>query len=176
MPREFVPLSTAVLTVSDTRKERDDVSGKTLCDLLEKAGHRLFEKAIVKDNRYAIRKKVSEWIASEEVSLILTTGGTGFFETDVTPEAVSVLFDRAIEGFGELFRRQSYEEIGSAAMQSRCVGGMANNTLIFCFPGSPAACKTGWNLLSDQVDGSRFCNFVKVLLKDQSKHPQEKKA
>ena len=144
-PRELAPLEIAVLTVSDTRDESTDKSGALLVSRLRAAGHRLAEKAIVRDDVYAIRAIVSRWIADEKVEVIIATGGTGLTGRDGTPEAVRPLLDKTIEGFGELFRTISYEEIGPSSLQSRCVAGVANATYVFCLPGSSNACATGWD-------------------------------
>jgi molybdopterin adenylyltransferase len=163
-------LGIAVLTVSDTRTEDNDTSGQYLVEALREAGHRALDKAIVRDDIYQIRAVVSAWIADPEVHAVLVTGGTGFSGRDSTPEAVSPLFDKAIEGFGEVFRALSYTEIGSSTIQSRAVAGLANNTVVFCVPGSTGACRTAWNgLIREQLDGShRPCNFVGVLAVRQS--------
>lgn len=163
-------LSVAVLTVSDTRTEENDTSGQYLVEALQEAGHILTDKHIVKDDIYHIRAIISTWIADEGVQAILVTGGTGFSGRDSTPEAVMPLFDKAIEGYGELFRHLSYEEIGTSTVQSRAVGGLANDTVIFCMPGSTGACRTAWNgILGEQLDSShRPCNFVGVLKVRQS--------
>lgn len=155
-------LKIAVLTVSDTRNEQTDTSGTYLVEALQNSGHTLLEKIIVKDDKYQLRAIVSKWIASEDVQVVLVTGGTGFTLRDTTPEALSVLFDKQIEGFGELFRHISYLEIGTSTVQSRALGGMANGTAIFCVPGSTGACKTAWKgILQQQLDGShKPCNFV----------------
>ena len=155
----------AVLTVSDSRTEDTDTSGHYLRDAALADGHRVVDKRIVKDDIYAIRAVVSAWIADVDVQAILITGGTGFSGRDSTPEAVSVLFDKTIEGFGELFRWLSYEEIGTSTVQSRALGGLANNTVIFCVPGSTNACRTGWEkIIRSQLDSTfRPCNFVGVL-------------
>lgn len=155
----------AVLTVSDTRGEENDTSGHYLRDAAIEAGHQLVDKRIVKDDIYAIRAVVSAWIADTAVQAILITGGTGFSGRDSTPEAVSVLFDKTIEGFGEMFRWLSFEEIGTSTVQSRALGGLANNTVIFCLPGSTNACRTGWEkIIRSQLDSTyRPCNFVGVL-------------
>lgn len=162
---EFEALNIAVLTVSDTRDGSTDTSGGYLVDALTGAGHRLADKQIVKDDIYQIRALVSAWIADPAVDAVLTTGGTGFSGRDSTPEAVAVLFDKTIEGFGECFRAVSYEEIGSSTIQSRAVAGLANNTVIFCVPGSTGACRTAWEqLIAQQLDSRhRPCNFVGVL-------------
>jgi len=161
----FSALSIAVLTVSDTRDEASDSSGHYLCTALQQAGHRQADKQIVKDDIYQIRAALSAWIADENIDAVLVTGGTGFSGRDSTPEAVSVLFDKHIEGFGEVFRAVSYEEIGSSTIQSRALAGFANNTVIFCMPGSTGACRTAWTrLIAEQLDSRhRPCNFVGVL-------------
>jgi molybdenum cofactor biosynthesis protein B len=158
-------LDIAVLTVSDTRGEAEDTSGKYLVESLAEAGHRLADKQIVKDDVYRIRAVISNWIADPHVDAVLVTGGTGFSGRDSTPEAVAPLFDKAIEGFGEVFRQLSYQEIGSSTVQSRAVGGFANNTVIFCMPGSTGACRTAWEgVIREQLDGGhRPCNFVGVI-------------
>ena len=155
-------LNIAVLTVSDTRSLGTDTSGQYLVDALQGAGHHLADRQIVKDDVYQLRAVVSAWIANPDVQVILTTGGTGFSGRDSTPEALSVLFDKHVEGFGELFRHFSLHEIGTSTLQSRALAGMANRTLIFCVPGSTNACKTAWiNILGPQLDaGTKPCNFV----------------
>lgn len=165
-------LEVAVLTVSDTRGEADDSSGKYLADSLLDAGHRLAEKAIVIDDIYQIRAIVSRWIADGNIDAVLVTGGTGFSGRDSTPEAVEPLFDKLIDGFGEVFRYLSLEEIGSSTVQSRAIGGLANDTVIFCMPGSTGACRTAWEgVIRDQLDSSyRPCNFVGVIRSRQSSH------
>ena len=160
-----IGLGLAVLTVSDTRSEDNDTSGDFLCEAAVAAGHQLVERQIVKDDIYQIRAVISAWIADANVAAVLVTGGTGFSGRDSTPEAVAPLFDKQIEGFGELFRFLSYEEIGSSTIQSRALGGFANSTVIFCMPGSTGACKTAWNrILSEQLDSRhKPCNYVGVL-------------
>ena len=159
---QFEPLAVAVLTVSDTRTPETDTSGDLLVQRLEGAGHTLAARQIVKDDVYQLRKAVSDWIADENIQIILTTGGTGFSGRDSTPEALSILFDKQIEGFGELFRQVSLEDIGSSTIQSRCLAGLANRTVIFCLPGSNNACATGWDrIIQEQLDARhRPCNFV----------------
>lgn len=159
---EFVPLNIAVLTLSDTRTSETDTSGQALADLLLAAGHRLAARELCKDDVYICRAVVSDWIADEGIDVIISTGGTGLTKRDSTPEAVRPLFDCNIEGFGELFRQISYQEIGTSTVQSRAVAGLANQTLIFCLPGSTGACRTGWiGILAEQLDSShRPCNFV----------------
>jgi molybdopterin adenylyltransferase len=164
-PREFVALNIAVLTVSDTREQANDASGALLVARLTAAGHRLAERAVVKDDVYAIRAAVSRWIAVPEVEVIVTTGGTGVTGRDGTPEALAVLLDKEVAGFGELFRAISYRDIGASSLQSRALAGVANGTYIFCVPGSPNACATAWDeLLGPQLDcRTRPCNFAELL-------------
>jgi molybdopterin adenylyltransferase len=161
---EFVPLNLALLTVSDSRTEETDKSGNTLRDLASEAGHRVVEKSIVPDDIYQMRAVISRWIADSEVHVVITTGGTGITGRDSTPEAVRPLFDKLLEGFGELYRSVSLEEIGTSAIQSRAIAGLANGTLIFCLPGSTGACRTGWNrILRPQLDiRTRPCNFAQM--------------
>lgn len=163
--RELRPLRVAVLTVSDTRDETTDKSGALLVDRLRTAGHTLAAKAIVRDDIYAIRAIVSGWIADSNVEVVLTTGGTGLTGRDGTPEAVAPLLDKEIDGFGELFRTISYDEIGPSSFQSRCVAGVANATYIFCLPGSSNACATGWDkLIAPQLDfRTRPCNLAELI-------------
>jgi len=158
-------LGVAVLTVSDTRNEKTDTSGQYLVDSLQQEGHSLADKKIVIDDVYLIRAVVSQWIADANVQAILITGGTGFTGRDSTPEAVRVLFDKTVEGFGELFRFLSYDEIGTSTVQSRAIAGLANETVIFCMPGSTSACQTAWGkIIREQLDSTyRPCNFVGVL-------------
>ena len=162
---QFKSLNIAVLTVSDTRGEDEDVSGKLLVKALEDAGHQNCEKAIVKDDIFAIRAVVSKWIADPKVDAVLTTGGTGITGRDGTPEAVSVLLAKQIDGFGELFRALSYEEIKTSSLQSRALAGVANATFIFVLPGSSGACRLAWEkLISDQLDNRvRPCNLVMLM-------------
>ena len=158
-------LNIAVLTVSDTRTADTDTSGQFLEDALLEAGHRLADRAIVIDDIYQIRARLSAWIADSTVHAVLVTGGTGFSGRDSTPEAVLTLFDKTIEGFGEVFRELSLQEIGSSTVQSRAIAGLANRTAVFCMPGSTGACKTAWSgVIKDQLDAEhRPCNFSKVL-------------
>ena len=160
----FVPLNIAVLTVSDSRTEEDDKSGNTLKERILEADHQLVDKVIVRDDIYQMRSVFSRWIADPNVHVIISTGGTGITGRDSTPEAVSPLFDKAIEGFGEVFRAISLQEIGVSSIQSRAVAGLANGTLIFCLPGSTGACRTGWDkILKDQLDHrTRPCNFAQM--------------
>ncbi|MCI0508897.1 molybdenum cofactor biosynthesis protein B [Chromohalobacter marismortui] len=168
----FVPLEIAVLTVSDTRTEETDRSGDALVDRLERDGHTLVEKRIVADDVYRIRAVVAQWIADEGVQVIITTGGTGFTGRDSTPEAIEVLLDKHIEGFGELFRHLSWQEIGSSTVQSRCLGGLANATVVFCLPGSTGACRTAWDgILHEQLDSRhKPCNFANLVIPGSGQH------
>ncbi|MDX1573011.1 MAG: molybdenum cofactor biosynthesis protein B [Methylophaga sp.] len=165
MANEFIPVNIAVLTISDSRSETDDISGKLLRDRLLAAGHQLADQQIVRDDVYQIRALVSKWIAEPAIHVVLTTGGTGLTGRDGTPEAVSVLFDKAIDGFGELFRQISYDIIKTSTIQSRAIAGVANGTFIFCLPGSSGACKTAWDdILLAQLDARhKPCNFVDLI-------------
>jgi len=162
---EFVALNLAILTVSDTRTEENDKSGALLRERAESAGHRVVDKRIVPDDVYQMRAAFSIWIADPKVQVIISTGGTGITGRDSTPEAIAPLLDKHIEGFGELFRQVSFEEIGPSTIQSRAVCGMANSTLVFCLPGSSGACKTGWDkILASQLDNrTRPCNFATLV-------------
>lgn len=164
-PRQLRPLRIAVLTVSDTRNEATDKSGALLVERLRAAGHTLAAKTIVRDDIYAIRAVVSVWIADSGVEVVLTTGGTGITGRDGTPEAIEALLDKQIDGFGELFRTISYEEIGASSLQSRCLAGVANATYVFCLPGSGNACATGWDkLIAPQLDfRTRPCNLAELM-------------
>ena len=163
--QNFLPLRISVLVVSDTRTEETDTSGKIFAERLTEEGHSLAEKCIVPDDIYQIRAVLSRWIVDPAVDIILTTGGTGLTGRDGTPEAVLPLFDKVIEGFGEMFRQISYDEISTSTIQSRVTAGVANGTYIFCLPGSSGACRTGWDkILSTQLDiRSRPCNFAEML-------------
>jgi molybdenum cofactor biosynthesis protein B len=158
----FVPLNIAVLTVSDTRTQATDTSGQMLIDRLTVAGHTLAARVLLKDDLYKIRAQVATWIAEEQVQVVLITGGTGFTGRDSTPEAVTCLLDKQVDGFGELFRQISQVDIGTSTIQSRALAGLANGTLVCCLPGSTNACRTGWDgILAEQLDAShRPCNFV----------------
>ncbi|MBV6690696.1 molybdenum cofactor biosynthesis protein B [Serratia quinivorans] len=164
---EFIPAHIAILTVSDSRGEAEDTSGQYLQEAALEAGHQVVDRAIVKDDKYQIRARVSAWIADEQVQAVLITGGTGFTARDNTPEALLPLFDREVEGFGELFRMVSYEEIGTATIQSRALAGMANQTVIFAIPGSTRACRAAWErIIEEQLDARhRPCNFLPHLKK-----------
>mgnify|MGYP000533567943 FL=1 len=170
--KPLIPLNIAILTVSDTRTLDEDTSGKYLADSLIEAGHTLAERALTTDDIYQIRAMVSKWIADPNVHAVITTGGTGFYIRDSMPEAVSPLFDKEVQGFGEMFRALSRDEIGMSTLQSRAVAGMANNTAIFCLPGSTGACRTGWEgILKDQLDNrTRPCNFVPHLTRVNPTH------
>jgi molybdenum cofactor biosynthesis protein B len=163
--REFKPLEIAVLTVSDTRDETTDTSGALLASRATTSGHRVHQRLIVKDDIYAIRAAVSQWIADPGVDVVIATGGTGITGRDGTPEAVAPLLDKQIEGFGELFRAISFEDIGTSSLQSRCLAGVANGTYLFCLPGSSNACATAWDrLISQQLDfRTQPCNLAELM-------------
>ncbi len=161
----FKSLNIAVLTISDTRGEAEDVSGKQLVEALTGAGHSNVEKAIVRDDKYAIRAVISRWIADPNVDAVLTPGGTGITGRDGTPEAIKPLLDKEIEGFGEMFRVLSYEEIKTSTLQSRTLAGVANATFLFVLPGSSGACRLAWEkLISEQLDNrTKPCNLVVLM-------------
>lgn len=163
--RSFIPLNLAVLTVSDTRTEATDTSGRLLVERATGAGHRIAEHALVPDNIYAIRARVSAWIADASVQVILITGGTGVTGRDGTPEAVSVLFDKTLDGFGEVFRSLSFHDIGTSTLQSRAIAGVANGTYVFSLPGSTGACRLAWDsLIQAQLDyRTRPCNLAELI-------------
>ena len=163
--RPFIPVSIAVLTASDSRTEADDKSGKALVERLTEAGHRLAEKCIVPDDVYRIRAKVAGWIADPGIQVVLTTGGTGVTGRDGSPEAVEPLLDKTLNGFGEMFRVLSYDDIGTSTLQSRALAGVANGTYVFVLPGSTGACKLAWEkLIVHQLDyRTRPCNLVELM-------------
>ncbi len=163
--RDFIPLKLAVLTASDTRTEAEDKSGHLLVERLQAAGHVLADKRIVPDDIYHIRAVVAGWIADPEINVVLTTGGTGVTGRDGTPEAVTPLLDKVLDGFGEMFRVLSYDDIATSTLQSRAIGGVANATYIFCLPGSSGACALGWDkLIVHQLDyRTRPCNLVELM-------------
>jgi molybdenum cofactor biosynthesis protein B len=162
---QFTPLSLVVLTVSDSRTLENDSSGQFLVDALTEAGHRLHDRKLLRDDRYAIRAQVAAWIADANVHGILITGGTGFTGRDSTPEAVLPLLDKEMPGFGELFRAISFEEIGTSSLQSRAFAGLSNQTFVFALPGSTSACRTAWEkILRAQLDArTRPCNLVGLI-------------
>ncbi|WP_367109943.1 molybdenum cofactor biosynthesis protein B [uncultured Psychrobacter sp.] len=168
----FMPLNIAILTVSDSRTLAEDTSGQYLVDQLQSAGHHLADRELIPDDIYQIRAVLSRWIADPNVHAVITTGGTGFYIRDSMPEAAGILFDKAIDGFGEMFRLISKDEIGMSTVQSRAVAGMANGTGIFCLPGSSGACRTGWEgILKEQFDNrTRPCNFVPHFMRENPSH------
>jgi molybdenum cofactor biosynthesis protein B len=163
--QQFYPMAAAVITVSDSRDRSNDTSGDFLCNALVEAGHEVKDRCIVKDDIYQIRAKLSAWIADDGVQVVLLTGGTGFSGRDSTPEAIAPLFDKTIDGFGELFRALSLDDIGTSTIQSRALAGFANRTVIFAMPGSTGACELAWQrILCEQLDSrTRPCNFHGVL-------------
>jgi molybdenum cofactor biosynthesis protein B len=163
--KHFIPLNLAILVVSDTRTEADDVSGNTLAELATLAGHSIIAKKIVPDNIYHIRAAIANWLIDGAVNVIISTGGTGVTGRDGTPEAVLPLLDKVLEGFGETFRMLSYQEIKTSTIQSRAVAGVANGIYVFCLPGSAGACRTAWDsLIKEQLDHrTRPCNLVQLM-------------
>jgi molybdenum cofactor biosynthesis protein B len=178
--RQFVPLNIAVLTISDTRSLADDKSGATLAERIVAAGHRLAAREIVADDVEVIRATVKRWIADSSVDAIITTGGTGFTGRDVTPEAIEPLFEKRMDGFSIAFHMLSHAKIGTSTIQSRATAGIASATFIFCLPGSPGACRDGWDgILAAQLDyRTRPCNFVEIMprLDEHLRRPKAKGA
>jgi molybdopterin adenylyltransferase len=171
LDRPFLPVNIAVLTVSDTRTEADDRSGDTLVERAKTAGHNVVRRKIVRDDLDVIAGQLKEWIADPDIDVVISTGGTGVTGRDVTPEAFQSVYEKEIAGFGELFRWQSYEKIGSSTIQSRATGGVAGGTYLFALPGSPGACRDGWDgILVHQLDNRfRPCNFVELMPRLQEK-------
>ena len=165
MERSFVPVSIALLTVSDTRRIEDDKSGDLLKSKVLESGHILYDRKIVKDEIYKIQEISKKWIKNPEVEIIISTGGTGLTGRDVSPEAFREIFDKEIEGFGELFRYLSFKKIGTSTIQSRAIAGVSNGTYVFVLPGSPSACKDAWDdILFHQLDyRNKPCNFVEIM-------------
>lgn len=163
--RPFIPVRIAVLTISDTRGAADDRSGDTLVERLTAAGHVLADRAIVRDDAELILARLHGWIEDPQVDVVISTGGTGVTGRDVTPEAFARVWDKQIEGFGELFRWLSYQTIGTSTIQSRACAGVARGTYLFALPGSTGAVKDGWDgILASQLDSRhRPCNFVELM-------------
>jgi molybdenum cofactor biosynthesis protein B len=178
--KKFIPLDIAVLTISDSRTLADDKSGTTLAERLTAAGHRLAAREIVTDDVEAIRAVVRRWIADSNIDVVITTGGTGFTGRDVTPEAVEPLFEKRMDGFSIAFHMLSHAKIGTSTIQSRATAGVANATFVFCLPGSPGACRDGWDgILAAQLDyRTRPCNFVEIMprLDEHLRRPKAKGA
>ena len=162
--RDFIPLNIAVMTVSDTRKPETDKSGDVLADRIAAAGHHLAERTIVSDDVQRIRSQLLRWIAAKEIDVVISTGGTGLTGRDVTPEAFFSVYDKEIEGFAAIFHRVSFEKIGTSTIQSRATAGVSHGTYLFALPGSPGACKDGWDeILQYQLDYRHMpCNFVEI--------------
>ena len=165
MTKDFIPLNIAILTVSDTRDLTNDKSGDVLKDMITTDGHFIFDRAIVKDDQAAITKCLQNWIQNPDIDVIISSGGTGLTGRDVTPEAFESMYDKAIPGFGELFRHLSFDKIGASTIQSRATAGLAGGTYLFALPGSTSACKDGWEMiLRHQLDNrSTPCNFVSLM-------------
>ena len=163
--RPFIPVSFAVLTVSDTRSLDEDKSGKTLADRIKEADHKLVEREIVTDEPDNIKATVLDWVSRDDIDAVLTTGGTGFTGRDVTPDTLEPLFDKHMDGFSSVFHRISYEKIGTSTVQSRATAGLIGTTFVFCLPGSPGACKDAWDeILVKQFDYRHMpCNFVEIM-------------
>ncbi len=161
----FVPVTFAVLAVSDTRTLDTDTSGALLKEMIENDGHRVFERAVCKDDKAAISAQVEKWISDDNIDVVLTTGGSGFSGRDVTPEAVEPLFDKRMEGFAVLFHQYSATKIGTSSVQSRATAGLAGTTFVFCLPGSKGACRDAWEaILRHQFDSRHMpCNFIEVM-------------
>ena len=161
----FVPVTFAILAVSDTRTLETDTSGALLKEMIEGAGHRVFERAVVTDDRDAIAGQVKAWAAEETIDVVLTTGGTGFSGRDVTPEAIEPLFDKRMDGFSVLFHQYSATTIGTSSIQSRATAGLVGTTFVFCLPGSRGACRDAWEaILKYQFDSLHMpCNFIEVM-------------
>ena len=163
--RDFLPVQIAILTVSDTRTLANDESGDTLVERLTAAGHKLAARTLIKDDAVAVREQIQAWIADPTIDAVITTGGTGLTGRDVTVEAIEPLYEKKIDGFGELFRMLSYQTIGTSTIQSRATAGVAGGTYLFALPGSPGACRDGWDkILKEQLDiRHRPCNFVELM-------------
>lgn len=162
---KFIALRAAVITISDSRTVENDTSGDYLAESLRASGHQLSYRAIVKDDLYVLRAELSALIAKQEIDVVLTTGSTGLTGRDLAPEALEPLFDKSIDGFGELFRAASRGDIGAATIQSRAFAGLANGTLVFCMPGSPNACRTAWEeVIRPQLDSRTGpCNLATLM-------------
>ena len=163
--RLFLPVNIAVLTISDTRSEADDKSGQTLAEMIARDGHRVIAKKIVRDDKAAIVAQLRAWIADPKIDVVISTGGTGVTGRDVTPEAFHAVYEKEIAGFGELFRFLSYQKVGTSTIQSRATAGVAGGTYLFALPGSPSACRDGWDdIIKHQLDNRhRPCNLVELM-------------
>ena len=174
--RPFLAVHIAILTVSDTRSETDNKSGRSLAEMVTSAGHRVAAKTIVKDDQAAIVAQLKAWIADPSIDVVISTGGTGVTGRDVTPEAFHAVYEKEIAGFGELFRAQSYLKIGTSTLQSRATAGVAGGTYLFALPGSPGACRDGWEIIQHQLDNrTRPCNLVELMPRLQEHRPPAKR-
>ena len=162
---EFLPINIGLLTISDTRTEEEDKSGNLLKDRISKFGHIVLDKKIIPDDILTIKKTIKRLSLHKKIDVIITTGGTGLTGRDSTPEAIAELSDKIIDGFGELFRQLSYEKIGTSTIQSRAIAAVINHTYVFALPGSPGACKDGWDdILQYQLDiRHKPCNFIEIM-------------
>jgi molybdenum cofactor biosynthesis protein B len=163
--RPFLPVNIAILTVSDTRTEADDKSGRSLVEMVTRDGHKVAAKKIVRDDKAAIAAQLKSWIADPQIDVVISTGGTGVTGRDVTPEAFHSIYEKEIAGFGELFRALSYQKVGTSTIQSRATAGVAGGTYLFALPGSPGACRDGWDdIIRHQLDNrQRPCNLVELM-------------
>jgi len=162
---DFLPINIAIVTISDTRDLDNDKSGDVLAQRIENSGHNIIARKIVKDDFKQITQLFQSLINNEKIDVVISTGGTGLTGRDITPEVMKTLFEKSIDGFGEMFRWLSYSKIGTSALQSRALAGVTNGTYIFCLPGSPSACKDGWDdILVHQLDiRHKPCNFVEIM-------------
>ena len=175
--RPFLPVNIAILTISDTRTEADDKSGQALVDMLTRDGHKLGARKIVRDDKAAIIAQLKMLIADAAIDVVISTGGTGVTGRDVTPEAFHAVYEKEIAGFGELFRFLSYQKVGTSTIQSRATAGVAGGTYLFALPGSPSACRDGWDdIIKHQLDNRyRPCNLVELMprLQEHLKQPAQ---
>lgn len=172
--RPFLPVRIAILTMSDTRTQKEDRSGALLAELITESGHEVADRSLVADDVAGIQAQVSRWIDDPGIDVVITTGGTGFTGRDVTPEAIKPLFEKEIEGFSMIFHMLSFQKIATSTIQSRACAGVARGTYIFCLPGSPGACRDAWDgILKWQLDNRhRPCNFVEIMPRLEEHQPK----